>query len=258
MALSYVDYTSANTTAATWAFTFPRLSDDNVKVKYAGVVQSHTTMLTNPDRIAVWTDGNLNVSKGVSVSGDLVRVYRETPGTIEGSEIMLVDFADGSILTEADLDKAAQQLLYISQEYGDHATASLKKTSSGETEFFDSESIKISNVADPVDSQDAVTKSVFDTSIAAVGGITIAPQVVSLSIGHAAAFATNTVIAIPGVVLNTYQNTRVICVVGGVIQRPDTDFTVASAGADTTLTILGEDITSADVTLYPISIQIPY
>ena len=244
MALSYTDYAGGT---AVFTVDWLVLEPEHIKVTINGVAETDFTL----------SNGNQTITLDeAAAGGTTVRIYRETPGTTASAKVMLVDFEDGSVLTESDLDTACNQLLYIAQEYGDSAVISLQKDSLG---IFDAESVRIGNIANAVNAQDAVTKSVFDASLVAVGGTTIAPQIVSLATGYAASYsAPNTVITITGVVLNTYQNTRVICTVGGVVQRPDTDFTVAAAGADTTLTILGENITNASVTLFPISIQIPY
>ena len=243
MALSYTDFAGGT---AVFTIDWLVLDPTHIKVTIDGV----------PTTSFALSGGNQIITLDTAAAGGTtVRVYRETPGTTDSAKAMLVDFEDGSVLTESDLDTACNQLLYIAQEYGDSAVLSLQKDNLG---VFDAESERLGNLANPVNAQDAVTKSIFDAALAAVGGTSINPQVVALTAGFTATFSTNTVITITGVTLNTYQNTRVICTVGGVIQRPDTDFTVASAGLNTTLTILGEDITSGGVTLFPITLQIPY
>jgi hypothetical protein len=63
----------------------------------------------------------------------------------------LVDFTDSSTLTETDLDKNADQLLYLVQEAFDQSTVG---------EFFstDAAGSRVTNVADPIANSDAATK----------------------------------------------------------------------------------------------------
>tara|TARA_A100001037_G_scaffold36511_1_gene28269 strand:- start:3331 stop:4419 length:1089 start_codon:yes stop_codon:yes gene_type:complete len=65
--------------------------------------------------------GTSAVNKTVTVNNsgpfDTVRVFRRTPAT------QLVDFQNGSRLTEADLDTAYQQSLYVAQEVAENAAA---------------------------------------------------------------------------------------------------------------------------------------
>jgi len=246
MALSFTDYTA---TASQTDFTipFPFLDSDHVKVTIDGVVSSAFTVVTSPSNLVRLTTG--------ATLGAIVRVYRETPGTTTGAKVMLIDFEDGSVLTESDLDTACQQLLYIAQEYGDDSDVALKADSTG---AYDASSQRIINVANAVDSQDAVTYGVFNTSLTAVGGVTISEQSVHLATSQAATFSTDTIVTITGVTLNTYVENRMICTVGGVVQRPTTDFTVELSGSNTLLKLKGEDITSGGTLTVPVTLQIPY
>ena len=72
-----------------------------------------------------------------------------------------VDFSNGAILTESDLDNSNIQVFQAAQEAIDTAASSIFKTADGK---FDAQSRVIKNVADPVSAQDAVTKTWAETA----------------------------------------------------------------------------------------------
>ena len=83
-------------------------------------------------------------------SGVVIRIERQTPLTSR-----LVDFQDGSVLTESDLDKSANQNFYAVQEMQDDQSNNLSLTTA---DVYDANSKRIINVANPTADQDAVTK----------------------------------------------------------------------------------------------------
>ena len=88
-------------------------------------------------------------------NGVVVLIKRETP-----TDSRLVDFQDGSVLTESDLDKSADQNFFIAQEINDEFQSVLKLNTS---DRFDALNKRIINVADPTSAQDAVTKNYLET-----------------------------------------------------------------------------------------------
>ena len=99
-------------------------------------------------------------------AGLRVEIRRLTP--LPGN---LVDFADGSTLVAADLDTTNNQHLYKEQELDDDIKQSVYvdpltgyPTASGQ---------RITNVANPVDPQDAATKAYVDTTTVASDGDTM-------------------------------------------------------------------------------------
>lgn len=87
-------------------------------------------------------------------SGSVVEIRRETP-----VEARLVDFTDGSVLTEADLDLALLQQLYIAQEVVDQVDGLLGRDPLG---VFDAGGARLGGLGDPSAAQDAVTKAYVD------------------------------------------------------------------------------------------------
>ena len=83
-------------------------------------------------------------------------IKRETP-----TNARLVDFQDGSVLTESDLDKSADQNFFIAQEINDESQSALKL---GVDDTYDAQNKRIKNVADPTAGQDAVTKNYLENT----------------------------------------------------------------------------------------------
>ena len=121
MANTFNEYT-ATTGQSEFEYTFPTLNLDHVIVSVDGADSDQNTA-DNPPTAYEFTiietptkKVRLTTAPG---SGKLVRVYRNTQGLNNTSADPLVDFTDGSILTESDLDTAVRQALYIAQEQSD-------------------------------------------------------------------------------------------------------------------------------------------
>ena len=114
MANSYIEYTSG-LTETTYSVPFNFLSIDDVNVKgYDGTTWSDLTV-SSRDATA----------KTVTLSGapsafQKIRVWRNT-GTTQ-----LVDFQNGSRLSESDLDTAYQQGLFVAQEVSENASTNIE------------------------------------------------------------------------------------------------------------------------------------
>ena len=114
MANSYIEYTSG-LTATTYSVPFNVLSIQDVNVKgYNGTTWSDLTV-SSRDASA----------KTVTLSGapsayQKIRVWRNT-GTTQ-----LVDFQNGSRLSESDLDTAYQQGLFVAQEVSENASTNIE------------------------------------------------------------------------------------------------------------------------------------
>ena len=133
-----VSYT-ANGSTDTFAITFSFIDSTHVKVFLDGV--STTAFSVSGSNVVM----NSNPSNGV-----VVLIKRETP-----TDNRLVDFQDGSVLTESDLDKSADQNFFIAQEINDESQSALKLDNS---DRFDALNKRIINLANPTANQDAVTK----------------------------------------------------------------------------------------------------
>jgi hypothetical protein len=105
MANSKVQYTATGTTQ-TYAVTFPFLSRTHVTVTVDGVSDSFT-----------WNNDSEIVVATVLSGGEIVLIKRSTSVTAR-----VVDFQDGSNLTELDLDQNSKQAFYMAQEALDELT----------------------------------------------------------------------------------------------------------------------------------------
>ena len=114
MANSYIEYTSG-LTETTYSVPFNVLSIDDINVKgYNGSTWSDLTVASR--------DAS---AKTVTLSGapsafQKIRVWRNT-GTTQ-----LVDFQNGSRLSESDLDTAYQQGLFVAQEVSENASTNIE------------------------------------------------------------------------------------------------------------------------------------
>ena len=114
MANSYIEY-KQNLSEITYDVPFNFLSIDDVKVKgYNGTTWSDLTVAESDA-----------VAKTITLSGapsayQKIRVWRNT-GTTQ-----LVDFQNGSRLSESDLDTAYQQGLFVAQEVSENASTEVE------------------------------------------------------------------------------------------------------------------------------------
>ena len=144
MAYSYIEYT-ANGSTTTFSIPFAYTQQADVAVFVGGTSTSFT--FASSSTISLST---------APASGVVVRIARTTPITTRA-----VDFSNGAILTESDLDNSNIQVFQAAQEAIDTAASSIFKTADGK---FDAQSRVIKNVADPVSAQDAVTKTWAETA----------------------------------------------------------------------------------------------
>lgn len=150
MPYSYAQYTGNGSTTQ-FAITFPYVRKEHVVVLVNFVSTAYTYVNSTTVQLAT-----------APANGASVQVRRATPlGDV------LVDYADGSTLVAADLDTSNLQHLYAQQELDDAlklgvfvSAASGLPTGNGK---------RITNVADPIDPQDAATKNYVDT-VAITGG----------------------------------------------------------------------------------------
>ncbi len=89
-------------------------------------------------------------------NGVVIRIERQTPLTAR-----LVDFQDGSVLTEADLDMSANQNFFAVQEFSDDASNYMQL---GTDNKYSANSKVIKSVANPVDNNDAVNKTYLENT----------------------------------------------------------------------------------------------
>jgi hypothetical protein len=145
MALSNVSYV-ADGVAQTYSLTFNYLTQTHVQAFVDGV----------EDTTFTWATSSTITLSALPAASAIVLIKRVTPTA------PLVDFQDGSNLTEALLDTATQQSLFVVEESTDALTGLI--TLDLPTNTFGAQSKRISSVVDPVNAQDAVTKIWAETS----------------------------------------------------------------------------------------------
>ena len=149
MAITFQDYT-ADASQTEFAFNFPYLEDEHVTVFVNGVQKTLTTdftIQTSPAKKVI-----LNTP---ATGGEVVRVRR-----ISAPAVDLVDFVNGSVLTESELDRAYLHNRYLAEESSEQNDVSMRLTAGAVG--WDGLTKRILNIVDPVNEQDVATKNYVD------------------------------------------------------------------------------------------------
>ncbi len=147
---SFTSHTG-NNTAGPFSISFSYLAEAEIDVTVDGVLKTLTTHYTFPSATTIsFTSGNH------PANGTAIKFQRDT--NISSKKI---DFQDGSILTETDLDTNTDQLLFGLQEFTDDLSTNVVRRdgSTNLTANLDANSKKITNLATPTADGDAVNKS---------------------------------------------------------------------------------------------------
>ena len=171
MALSFVTYTGDGSNRI-FNLTFTYLQQSEVGVKVNNVAVTFT-----------WLDSSRVQLTTAPASGAVVEVRRTSSRTAR-----VVDFQDGSVLNEAALDADSDQLFNLSQEAFD-ASASTIPLDFNNT--FNVGSRLLKSLADPVDAQDAVTKSWAESGMSSQLALADAAQAAALVSQNAALVSEN-------------------------------------------------------------------
>jgi hypothetical protein len=166
MANTYVDYTGDGS-ETDFNFTFPYIKTSHVVVEVndgpAGgtnkwVRTSDFTVQTSPTTFVRFNSAPANLVK--------IRVLRDSDANTG-----IVDFANGSVLTETELDNAYNHNRYLAEEAEEGVSGgTLSKNVDGQ---FNADALRIENVAAPDSDDDAVNKGYADTRFVNVTGDTM-------------------------------------------------------------------------------------
>lgn len=207
MATTYVDYT-ATALQTDFAFNFEYLEDEHIIVEINGTAQlsSAFSIVTSPAKKVV-----LNVG---ATAGDVVRVRRKSQ-----PDTNLVDFVNGSVLTESELDRAYLHNRYLNEEIAELNDASLQIEAGGTD--WDARTKKIKNLAAPTLTTDATTKDYVDGKFNQAATGASSPPLKWVFTGTAGADTTYTV---TGAEIN--GDTAYDVSSNGSVLEPTTDYTV--------------------------------
>jgi hypothetical protein len=224
MPQSYVQFTGNGSNRT---FSFAGI-DDYLSTGYLKVYINDVVVATTNYTIDT-TGGNENVvftvGYGAPANGAIVRIARETPNTSAGFAANIVDFSDGSVLTATDLDKGFKGLLHIVQEANDTGSGALGKTSDGLA--WDAEGYQIKRGRPGTETDDFVTKSQLDAAQIFGSAVTF-PQSWAFtgSTGQTEFVFANGNGGTGPDRANATDPNMFIVEVGGILQRPTTDYTL--------------------------------
>ena len=205
MATTYVDYT-ATASQTDFAFNFDYLEDEHVIVEINGSATTDFTIVTSPAKKVVLNSG--------ATAGDVVRVRRKSQ-----PDTNLVDFVNGSVLTESELDRAYLHNRYLNEEIAELNDSSLQIEAGGTD--WDARTKKIKNLAAPTLTTDATTKDYVDGKFNQAASGASSPPLKWVFAGTAGADTTYTV---TGAEIN--GDTAYDVSIDGSVLEPTTDYTV--------------------------------
>lgn len=217
MANTYIDHT-ASPAQTDFAFSFDYLEDEHVEVFIDGTKKTLTTdytIVTSPSTKIVLTVA--------ATGGESVRVRRNSDPSTD-----LVDFVNGSVLTETELDRAYQHNRYLNEEAFEGNQSSLQ-TVEGGTDF-DANFNKIVNLGTPTNSTDAAHKNYID-NLLALDGTSLSGFNKSVHTGD----NTTTQFTL-SFTAQTATAAAFRVTVDGSVQTPDTDYTVETGTNQITFT----------------------
>ena len=140
-----------------FTFTFDYIKEEHIKVFVNFVEKAQGTGSNEFQVITNTTPKKISLNTGLSANNTRVEIRR-----VSSLSTPLVDFADGSTLTATDLDTAEKQSLFIDQELDDAIKQGISIDTSTGIPTLSSQ--RLSNVADPVNAQDVVTKAYLERS----------------------------------------------------------------------------------------------
>jgi hypothetical protein len=200
--LAQVSYTGNGSTTQ-YSITFPYIDVTHVKAYLNGTLTSAYTISSST---LTFTTAPAN--------GVVIRIERETP-----NDNRLVDFTDGSVLTEQDLDRSADQNFYIAQEITDDSASKLGLDTDDK---YNAQSKVIKNLANPVNDTDAVNKQFISTNLPNINTVAGISGAVS------------TVAGISSAVTGVNANNADVSTVAGQISPTNNISTLAGINADIT------------------------
>ena len=150
MAFAIDTYTGNNSTTS-FSVTFPYIEQAHVIVTIDGVTKTLTTDYT-------FTNASTITFTSPPATSAVIKFTRSS-----NRATRLVDYQDGSTLTEATLDQDGNQSFFMAQEGIDITENNISLSNT--TDQWDALNKRITNVADPVNNNDAVNKQFISTNL---------------------------------------------------------------------------------------------
>jgi len=145
-----IDTYTGNGSTTSFSVTFPYIKTADVIVTVDGVTKTLTTDYT-------FSNSSTIAFGSAPANNAIVRITRSS-----NRNARLVDYQDGSTLTEASLDQDGNQAFFMAQEAIDITEGTLNISAS--TDQWDANSKRITNVANPTSDQDAATKHYLENT----------------------------------------------------------------------------------------------
>jgi len=170
MANTYVDYVGSDGTGTDgkeFAFSFPYIKTSHVVVEINQGPAGGTNKWERTTAFTVSTSPSTRVVLD-SAPNSLwkIRVLRDSDANVS-----LVDFANGSVLTETELDNAYLHNRYLAEEAEEGVSGgTISKNDDGQ---FNADGLRLENLADPDSDDDAVNKGYADGRYVDVAGDTM-------------------------------------------------------------------------------------
>jgi hypothetical protein len=167
-----VQYTG-NGATTNYAIPFSYLDSSHIKVRVNGTITAFTLLNSSTVQISP-----------APLAGTIIDIRRETP-----KDSAPVNFTDGSVLLEKDLDLLAAFNLYTAQESADGVADAIVKDTTG---VWDAQSRRIKDVANPVNANDAVNKNWAETAMSSqLASATAQATISTTKAGEASASASS-------------------------------------------------------------------
>ena len=145
-----IDTYTGNGSTTNFSVTFPYIEQAHVVVTVDGVTKNLTTDYT-------FTNASTITFNSAPASSTVIKFTRSS-----NRATRLVDYQDGSTLTEATLDQDGNQSFFMAQEGIDITENNISLSAT--TDQWDANSKRITNVANPTSDQDVATKHYLENT----------------------------------------------------------------------------------------------
>jgi hypothetical protein len=145
-----IDTYTGNGSTTSYSVTFPYITTADVVVTVDGVTKTLTTDYT-------FSNSSTIAFGSAPANSSIIKITRSS-----NRNARLVDYQDGSTLTEASLDQDGNQAFFMAQEAIDITEGTLNISTT--TDQWDANSKRITNVANPTSDQDVATKNYLENT----------------------------------------------------------------------------------------------